>query len=114
MMEPNPSLEDRVKELARLLGIAVGEQLHRALQVSEEDGHLLALTLDRLATAQDAAGEMTGRIGVGRAAGRGARRRRGERLTASPAELAVDGHDGAAGRTGVLEACPAFLAEAGA
>jgi hypothetical protein len=31
-----------VEELARLLGIAVGEQLHRALEISEEDRHLLA------------------------------------------------------------------------
>ena len=36
-MEHNPSLEDRVKELARLLGIAVGEQLYRALEVGEKD-----------------------------------------------------------------------------
>jgi hypothetical protein len=36
-------LDDRVQELSRLLGIAVGEQLHRALQVGEEHGHVLAL-----------------------------------------------------------------------
>jgi hypothetical protein len=29
--------EDRVEELARLLGVAVGQQLHRALQIGEED-----------------------------------------------------------------------------
>ena len=39
-------LEDGVEELARLLGIAVGEQLHRALEVGEEHGDLLALTLE--------------------------------------------------------------------
>ena len=39
--------EDRVEKLARLLRITVGEQLHRALQVGEEHGHLLALTLER-------------------------------------------------------------------
>jgi hypothetical protein len=38
-------LKNRVQELPRLLGIAVGEQLHRALQVGEEDGDLLALAL---------------------------------------------------------------------
>jgi serine/threonine protein kinase len=38
IVEHHPSLEDRVKELARLLGIAVGEQLHRALEVGEKDG----------------------------------------------------------------------------
>ena len=40
------ALEHRVEELARLLGIAVGEQLHRALEVGEEDGDLLALALE--------------------------------------------------------------------
>ena len=39
-------LEDGIEELARLLGIAVGEQLHRALEVGEEDGDLLALALE--------------------------------------------------------------------
>ena len=40
-------LEDGVEELARLLGVAVGEQLHGALEVGEEDGDLLALALER-------------------------------------------------------------------
>ena len=40
-------LDDRVEQLARLLGITVGQQLHRALEVGEQDGHLLAFTLKR-------------------------------------------------------------------
>ena len=40
------ALEDGIEELARLLGVAVGEQLHRALEVGEEDGDLLALALE--------------------------------------------------------------------
>jgi hypothetical protein len=40
-------LEDGVEELARLLGVPVGEQLHRALQIGEEDRHLLTLALQR-------------------------------------------------------------------
>src|SRR5262249_39237509 len=39
-------LEDRIEDLARFLGIAVGEQLHGALQVGEEAGDLLALTIE--------------------------------------------------------------------
>src|SRR5205807_4757234 len=39
------AFEDGIKELPRLLGVAVGEQLHRALQVGEEHGHLLSLAL---------------------------------------------------------------------
>ena len=40
-------LEHGVEELARLLGIAVGQQLHRALEVGEEHGDLLALAFER-------------------------------------------------------------------
>ena len=39
-------LEHGIEEPARLLGIAVGEQLHRALEVGEEHGDLLALALE--------------------------------------------------------------------
>jgi hypothetical protein len=38
-------LENGIKQLARLLGIAVGEELHRSLEVREEDRDLLALAL---------------------------------------------------------------------
>ena len=33
----------RIEELPRLLRVTVGEQLHRTLEVGEEDGDLLAL-----------------------------------------------------------------------
>ena len=46
-------LEDRVEELARLLGIAVGEQLHRALEVGEQHRHLLALAFECRLGGQD-------------------------------------------------------------
>jgi hypothetical protein len=39
-------LKDRVEDLARFLGIAIGEELHRALEVGEEHGDLLALALE--------------------------------------------------------------------
>ena len=42
-------LEDRVQEPARVLGIAVGEQLEGALQVGEHHGDMLALSLERVA-----------------------------------------------------------------
>jgi hypothetical protein len=38
--------EDGIEELARLLGIAVSEQLHGALEVGEEHRHLLALAFE--------------------------------------------------------------------
>ena len=40
-------LEDGVEELPRLLGVPIREELHRALEVGEEHGHLLPLTLQR-------------------------------------------------------------------
>jgi hypothetical protein len=39
-------LENGIENLASLLGVAVGEQLHRALEVGEEDCDLLALALE--------------------------------------------------------------------
>jgi hypothetical protein len=59
-------LEHGVEDASRLLGIAVGEQLHRALEVGEEHGHLLALTLQRRARGEDALRQVARRVGVGR------------------------------------------------
>ena len=38
--------QDGIEELPRLLGVPVGEELHRALEVGEEHRHLLALALE--------------------------------------------------------------------
>jgi hypothetical protein len=62
--------EDRVEDLARFLGIAVGEQLHRALEIGEQDGHLLPLAFERRLRAENSLGEMLRRVGL---------RRRGQR-----------------------------------
>ena len=90
-------LEHRVEQLARLLGIAVGEQLHRALEVGEEDGHLLALALEGGLGREDLLGEMFGRVGLRRG---NLPRRRGSREgpTALAAELLRAGVRGATGR----------------
>ena len=58
-------LEHGVEELARLLGVAVGEQLHRALEVGEEHGDLLALAFERGLGGEDLLGEMLGGVGLG-------------------------------------------------
>ena len=55
----------RVEELSRLLGVAVGEQLHRALEVGEEDGDLLALALQGGLRGEDLLGEVLGGVCVG-------------------------------------------------
>ena len=58
------AFEHGVEELARLLGIAVGEQLHRALEVGEEHGDLLALALQRGLGGEDLLGQVLGGVGL--------------------------------------------------
>jgi hypothetical protein len=41
------ALQHGVQELARLFGVAVGEQFHGAFQVGEEHGDLFALPFKR-------------------------------------------------------------------
>jgi hypothetical protein len=57
-------LEYGVEDLARLLGIAVGEQLHRALEVSEEHRDLFALTFEGGFRDEDLLREMFGCVGL--------------------------------------------------
>src|SRR5262245_50548753 len=59
-------LKDGVQELARLLGIALGEQFHRALEVGEEHRDLFALALEGRLGGEDLLGEVLGSIGVWR------------------------------------------------
>ena len=46
-------LEHRVEELARLLRVAVGQQLHRAFEVGKQDRDLLALAFQRATGRED-------------------------------------------------------------
>src|SRR5215475_10196688 len=52
------ALDHRVEDLARFLWIAVGQQLHRALEVGEQDGDLLALTFEGALGGEDLLGEV--------------------------------------------------------
>ena len=54
------ALQHRVEELARLLGIAVSQQFHRALQVGKEDGDLLALAFEGGLGGEDLLGQISG------------------------------------------------------
>jgi hypothetical protein len=58
-------LEHGVENLPRLLGITVGEQLHRALEVGEEYGDLLALTLEGGLGGEDLLGEVFRGVALG-------------------------------------------------
>jgi hypothetical protein len=55
-------LQHRVEELARLLGIAVGQQLHGAFQVGEQHGDLLAFTFEGGLGGEDFLGQIPGGI----------------------------------------------------
>ena len=58
------ALEHRVEELARLLGIAVGQELHRALEVRKQHRHLLALAFQRASRGEDLLGQVLGRVNM--------------------------------------------------
>ena len=51
-------LEHRVEQLPRLLGVAVGEQLHGPLEVGEEHGDLLPLAFESALRGEDLLGEV--------------------------------------------------------
>jgi hypothetical protein len=57
-------LEDRVEQLARLLGVPVGDQLHRALEVGEEHGDLFPLALEGGLGGEDPLGEVLRRVAL--------------------------------------------------
>ena len=57
--------EHRIENPSSLFGIPVGEQLHGALEVREEDRDLLALALEGGAGGEDALGQVLGRVGLG-------------------------------------------------
>src|SRR5204863_5143700 len=51
-----------IEQLAGILGIAAGQQLHGVLHVREQDAHLLALTLERALRCQDPLDEVFRRV----------------------------------------------------
>ncbi len=103
------SLEHRIEELARLLGIAVDQELHRAFQVGKQDGDLLALALESRFGGEDLLGEVPRGVG-GRAQGAIGNTPR-QRGPTRAAELLPRADLGAALRAGEHEASAALLAE---
>src|SRR5262249_17938004 len=83
-------LQDGVEQLARLLGVAVGEELHGTLEVGEQDGDLLALALKRSLGRKDLFSEMLRRVGVRR--GETTSVLNGNGAPAGPAELLSRGN----------------------
>jgi hypothetical protein len=60
------AFEHGIENLPRLFGISIGKQLHRALEIGEEDGDLFAFSLERRFGRQDLLGEVLGGIAVRR------------------------------------------------
>jgi len=89
---------DPVEDLPGLLGVAVGEQLHRPLQVREQHRDLLALAFEGALGGEDLLGEMLGRVGLGRAELQLSRKRGLEWPAALLAELVAAQVRGAAVR----------------
>jgi hypothetical protein len=58
------AFEDGIEELARLFGIAVDQELHGALHVSEEHRHLLPFAHEGGFGGQDLLGEVLGSVGL--------------------------------------------------
>ena len=85
------ALENRIENFARLFGIAVAEQLHRALDVGEEHGHLLPLAFQCRPRGEDLLGEVLRSVGLRRGEARLSGGPVAHRRTAFVAEAGADG-----------------------
>src|SRR5262249_34658383 len=109
-------LEDGIQQLPRLLGVAVGEELHRSLQVGEQYGDLLALALEGGLRGEDLLREMLRRVRLWRGELRCRRWPRGstgQRCAAAIAELAASLYLCTTARANRCECRAAFPAETG-
>ena len=101
----------RIKDLAGLFGIAVGKQLHRALEVGEEHGHLLALALEGALRCEGLFCEVLGGVRLERGESRLACCPRGDGLSALQTEFRASGQLATAFGTSQVHASPTFEAE---
>jgi hypothetical protein len=92
-------LEHWIEELPGLLGVSVGEELHGALEVGEEDSDLLALALEGGLRGENPFGQVFRRINLWRGEPRLGVIANGERRCALPAELVARRIGRATGRT---------------
>ena len=106
----NHALEHRVEELLRVLGVAVSKQLHRALDVGEQHGDLLPLTLEGCPRGEDLIGEVLGRVTRGRGKA-GIARNRLQGMAALGAELGCGRHSASTVVTGSRQRSCTLLAE---
>ena len=91
--------EDGIQKLPGLFGVPVGQQLHRALEVREKHGHLLAFAFEGDLERENLRGEMARGVGLGRGgAGDAHGSKRGRALTAEPVVWRVGHATGGAKR----------------
>ena len=100
-------LEEALQDAVPLLGIELLRQLHRALHVGEEHGHLLALALQGGLRLEDLVGQVLRGVG----AGAPFRLSRLNRAPALVAELRARAQLGGAARAALRETHAAFFAE---
>ncbi len=103
--------EDRVENRARLFGITVSQQFHRALHIGKKDRDLLSLTLERRPRGQDLLGEALRRVCLGGLEPRLTCRQRSHQASALVTEPRSSGKLGATRRTNKGQACPAVETE---
>src|SRR5262249_7185702 len=102
--------EEAVHDAVPFLGVEALRELHRPLHVGEQHRHLLALTLEHAAGAEDLLAEVLRGVRGGRPLGES--RRLVQRSAAAPAELLAELGGRAARGTLAAEAAPALRAKA--
>jgi hypothetical protein len=105
-------LEDRIEDLPRLLGVAVGEKLHRALQIGEQHRDLLSFALERRPGGEDGLRQMPRGVRLGRAEAGGVLTRTADRVGACVTELGRRRENGAAAHARRAQRSRALQAEA--
>ena len=103
-------LEHWIEDLSRVFRVAIDEQFHRALQVGEEDGDLLALAFEGALRREDLLGEMPRNVGPRRRESSGLD---GEGRTTRATEVLTRPHRLSAARADRLHPSAAVLAELG-
>ena len=106
-------LEHWIQDFSRLLGIAVGKQFHRALEIREKHRHLLALALKGALGGEDLLGQVLRGVAFGRCVARGGARVRRQGGAAGSAKVLPRYDRLAAGRAGLFEPRAAVHTEAG-
>src|SRR5690348_4000958 len=106
--------QDWIKQFPHLLGIAVGEELHRALEVGKEHRHLFAFPFKGRLGDEDPLGEVLGRVNLWGGESRFRHWLSSKRLSAGSTELPAQRYSRTTGWAGDIQLRATLLAEADA